>query len=138
MTVTAPVGSVDDLVGRLRNGTTVHEATALPASDGFRAMSEFDAARGELLLADVAVLVEGRTEKLALPHVFRALRVDVDRDGISIVECGGKANLVIFARLCGATGVPFLAAVDVPDALRRVFDTATALSADAHPSGARR
>lgn len=183
------------------HGTTVHQATALPASDGFRAMSEFDAERGELFLADVAVLVEGRTEKLALPHVFRALGVDVDRDGISIVECGGKANLVIFARLCHATGVPFLvlhdrdapprrdpipaerrlnellrslvgdervielapdfegvaglrrhrhkpeqawrrfhdlAAVDVPDSLRRVVDTATALAGVSNRSRAPR
>jgi len=90
------------------HGTSVHQAAPLPASEGFRAMSEFDAERGELFLADVAVLVEGRTEKLALPHVFRALGVDADRQGISIVECGGKANLVIFARLCQATGVPFL------------------------------
>ena len=70
-------------------------------------MSEFDAERGELFLADVAVLVEGRTEKLALPHVFRVLGVDVDREGISVIECGGKANLAIFVRLCQATGVPF-------------------------------
>jgi predicted ATPase len=93
-------------------GTTVHQAGPLQASEEFRAMSEFDAERGELFLADVAVLVEGRTEKLALPHVFRALAVDVDREGISIVECGGKANLVIFARLCQATGVPFLVVHD--------------------------
>jgi hypothetical protein len=93
-------------------GTTVHQAAVLPASDGFRAMSEFDAERGELFLADVAVLVEGRTEKLALPHVFRALGVDADREGISIVECGGKANLPVFVRLCQATGIPFLVVHD--------------------------
>lgn len=75
-------------------------------------MSEFDAERGELFLADVAVLVEGRTEKLALPHVFRVLGVDVDCQGISVIECGGKANLAIFVRLCQATGVPFVVVHD--------------------------
>ena len=93
-------------------GTTVHQAGALAAPEGFRAMSEFDAERSELFLADVAVLVEGRTEKLALPHVFRALGIDVDRVGISIVECGGKANLPVFVRLCEATGVPFVVVHD--------------------------
>lgn len=73
-------------------------------------MSEFNAERGELFLADVAVLVEGRTEKLALPHVFRILGVDVDCQGISVIECGGKANLAFFVRLCQATGVPFVVA----------------------------
>lgn len=93
-------------------GTTVHQAGPLSAPDGFRVMSEFDGERSELFLADAVVLVEGRTEKLALPHVFRALGVDVDRDGISIVECGGKANLPVFARLCRATGVPFVVVHD--------------------------
>lgn len=89
-------------------GTTVHQTGPLSAPDGFRAMSEFDGERSELFLADVAVLVEGRTEKLALPHVFRTAGIDVDREGISIVECGGKANLAVFVRLCRATGVPFV------------------------------
>jgi len=196
----AQLGELAVVTRDAEHGTTVHQAKALPASEGFRAMSEFDAERGELFLADVAVLVEGRTEKLALPHVFRALSVDVDREGISIVECGGKANLVIFARLCHATGVPFLVlhdrdapagrdpitserrlnellrslvgdervvelapdfeavaglrrhrhkpeqawrafraleAHDVPDALRRLVETATALTAAGHRSGAR-
>lgn len=93
-------------------GTTIHQAPALSAPEGFRAMSEFDAERSELFLADVAVLVEGRTEKLALPHVFRARGIDVDRAGISIVECGGKANLPVFVRLCRATGVPFVVVHD--------------------------
>lgn len=93
-------------------GTTVHQAGALSATEGFRAMSEFDAERSELFLADAAVLVEGRTEKLALPHIFRTLGIDVDRAGISIVECGGKANLPVFVRLCRATGVPFVVVHD--------------------------
>ena len=91
---------------------TVHQAGALAAPEGFRAMSEFDGERSELFLADVAVLVEGRTEKLALPHAFRTLGVDVDRDGISVVECGGKANLQVFIRLCEATGLPFVVVHD--------------------------
>ena len=56
-------------------------------------MTELDAARGELFLARAAVLVEGLTEKLALPFVFSALGYDVDREAISIIECGGKPNI---------------------------------------------
>ena len=44
-------------------------------------MSEFDAERAELFLARGALLVEGRTEKLAFPFVFRALGHDVDERG---------------------------------------------------------
>ena len=93
-------------------GTTVFQPGPLPAGDDFRTMSEFDAERGELFLARVAVLVEGRTEKLALPHVFRALGHDPDREAISIVECGGKGNIPVLARVCRACGVPVLAVHD--------------------------
>lgn len=78
----------------------------------FRVLSEFDAERSELLLARAAVLVEGLTEKLALPFVFAALGVNHDREGITIVECGGKANIPLYARVCRAAGVPFVAVHD--------------------------
>lgn len=86
-------------------GTVVTRPDALPGGEDFRAMSEFDAERSELFLADVAVLVEGRTEKLALPHMFRALGYDPDRYGISVVECGGKANIPVLAQVCRSVGV---------------------------------
>jgi putative ATP-dependent endonuclease of OLD family len=75
-------------------------------------MTEFDSARSELFLARAAVLVEGLTEKLVLPFVFATLGHNVDREAISIIECGGKPNLPIFARICRATGVPFVVVHD--------------------------
>jgi hypothetical protein len=101
------------LVERRRSGySTVTQPEALLADDEFRAQSEFDAERSELFLARAAVLVEGLTEKLALPFVFRALGYDPDREAISIVECGGKSNIPLFARVCAAVDVPFLAIHD--------------------------
>ncbi len=55
-------------------------------------MTEFDAARSELVLARAVVLVEGLTEKLVLPFVFSALGHDVDQDAISIVEIAETAG----------------------------------------------
>jgi hypothetical protein len=82
------------------------------ADEDFRVMTEFDAARSELFLARAVVLVEGLTEKLVLPFVFSALGYDVDREAISIVECGGKPNLPLFARICRAAGIPFVVVHD--------------------------
>ena len=78
----------------------------------FRVLTEFDAERAELFLARSAVLVEGQTEKLTLPFVFEALGHDPDLAGISIVECGGKSNIALFARICRAAGIPFVAIHD--------------------------
>ncbi len=93
-------------------GTKLLQPEALPEDEEFRAYSEFDAARGELFLAKAAVLVEGLTEKLALPFAFHALGHDPDRERISIIECGGKSNIPLVARIARAVGVPFVAVHD--------------------------
>ena len=89
-------------------GTRAIHPDPVSADEDFRVMTEFDAARSELFLARAVVLVEGLTEKLVLPFVFSALGYDVDREAISIVECGGKPNIPLFARICKATGIPFV------------------------------
>ena len=58
------------------------------------------------------LLVEGRTEKLTLPFVFRRSGYDVDREEITIVDCGGKPNIPLFLRICRAARVPFVAIHD--------------------------
>jgi predicted ATPase len=93
-------------------GTRALQPKPVSADDDFRVMTEFDAARSELFLAQAVVLVEGLTEKLVLPFVFAALGHDVDREAISIVECGGKPNIPLFARVCRAAGIPFVVVHD--------------------------
>lgn len=106
---------LDELVFTERRpdvGTLLLQPDPLPADEEFRAYSEFDSSRSELFLARAAVLVEGLTEKLTLPFVFTALGHDPDRERISIVECGGKGNIPLFARISRAVGVPFVALHD--------------------------
>jgi hypothetical protein len=93
-------------------GTTIVQPRPLPTDEGFRALSEFDAERSELFLARAALLVEGLSEKLVFPFLFRALGHDPDREAISIVECGGKPNIPLFARICEAAHVPYLVVYD--------------------------
>jgi hypothetical protein len=91
-----------------RAGTRALQPEPVTPDEDFRVMTEFDAARSELFLARAVVLVEGLTEKLVLPFVFATLGHDVDREAISIIECGGKPNLPLFARICRATGIPYM------------------------------
>jgi hypothetical protein len=99
-------------VERLDGGTTVVQREPLPPDENFQALAEFDAERSELFLARAALLVEGRTEKIVFPYVFRALGYDADREAISIVECGGKSSMVVVARVAAAAGVPFVVVYD--------------------------
>ncbi len=58
------------------------------------------------------MLVEGRTEKLVFPLLFDALAVDADKEGILVLECGGKGNMPLFARICNACDVPYVVVHD--------------------------
>ena len=75
-------------------------------------MCEFDAERSELFFSRAAILVEGMTEKITLPLVFRALGHDPDGEQISIVECGGKTNMPLFIEICRRARVPFVVVHD--------------------------
>ncbi len=109
------VGRLDELAlveHSPRTGTAVFQPEPLGADESFRAISEIDAERGELLLARAVLLVEGRTEKLTFPFVFNALGYDVDGEAITIVDCGGKPNMRLFIRICHAARVPCVAVHD--------------------------
>src|SRR3954465_4769673 len=103
-------------------GTSLFQPEPLAEAETFRALSEFDSDRAELFLARCAVLVEGRTEKLTLPLVFDALGVDADKEGILVLECGGKGNMPLFARIANACSVPYVVVHDrdAPGGLRPV------------------
>lgn len=89
-------------------GTTLCQPPSLATDESFRALVEFDAERSELFLARAALLVEGMTEKLAFPFAFEALGYDADREAVAVIECGGKANIPLFARICVECGIPFV------------------------------
>lgn len=93
-------------------GSTVRQLEPIDADDEFRAACEFDAERSELFLSRATILVEGLTEKVGLPYVFAALGHDADREAISVVECGGKANIPLFVEICKRVGVPYVVVHD--------------------------
>lgn len=77
-----------------------------------RLMTEFDAQRNELFFAKKVMLVEGNTEKIAVPLVFQAMQADINQLGVSIVECGGKTKLPLFVRVLKAFGIPYVVLAD--------------------------
>ncbi len=82
-----------------------------------RLISEFDSQRNELFFAKKVLFVEGNTEKVAVPLILRALGIDVNKEGFSIIECGGKTKIGLFAKVAKAFGIPhfILADEDDPD-----------------------
>src|SRR5256885_1974139 len=94
------------------HGTTLFQPEPLAEAEAFRVLSEFDSDRAELFLARAVLLVEGRTEKLSFPLVFQALGIEPDKEGVLILECGGKGNIPLFARICNACDVPYVVVHD--------------------------
>ena len=94
------------------HGTTLFQPQPLAEAESFRALSEFDTDRAELFLARAALLVEGRSEKMTFPLVFDALGVEADKEGVLVLECGGKGNIPLFARICNACGIPYVVVHD--------------------------
>ena len=88
------------------------EPGTLSDAERIRIQAEFDHERSEMFFADKVVLVEGQTERLSLPFVFTAMGHDVDAEGISIVEMGGKGNLPLAARLLVQLHIPFVVVFD--------------------------
>ena len=101
-----------------------------------RLAAEFDHERAEMFFATSVVLVEGQTERLALPFIFRAMGHDPDAEGIAIVEVGGKSNLPLAAQILRDLGIPFVVVFDadrgaasaaLDDEIRRAADPAPAV-----------
>lgn len=87
-------------------------AELLTDAQRVRLEAEFDRERTEMFFATVVVLVEGQTERLALPLIFRRLGHDPDALGISITEVGGKGNLVLVARVLAELRIPHVVVFD--------------------------
>lgn len=85
---------------------------ALSDAERVRLAAEFDHERSEMFFARSVILVEGQTERLALPSIFRAMGHDADAEGIAIVEVGGKSNLPLAARLLRDLEIPFVVVFD--------------------------
>lgn len=90
-----------------QSGTTVRRSD-LPSDETRRQklIKELDPERNELFFASRLLLVEGDTEKLALPQYARRLGLDLDHEGATIVEVGGKRNLQEFASIARSLQIP--------------------------------
>ena len=60
----------------------------------------------EAMFARKVILVEGESEVLILPYLFRLVDFDPILEGITIVRCGGKSEIDRFYRLYSEFGIP--------------------------------
>lgn len=105
--VTIPEYDEIFIISKSENGTkkNVSSLEKTPAiEEKFR--KELDPERSELFFAKKVLLVEGDTEKLALPEYAKRENLDFDNVGSTIIEVGGKRNLKSFAELVLSFNIP--------------------------------
>jgi putative ATP-dependent endonuclease of OLD family len=99
-----------------KEGTVIKQATKVELAENerkaLRLLTEFDAQHDELFFARKVIFVKGNTEKVALPLTFESIGVDINRLGISVVECGGKTTLPLFMRVAEALEIPYVVLAD--------------------------
>jgi putative ATP-dependent endonuclease of OLD family len=78
------------------------------ARKNFKIGNRFDAARNEILFARRALLCEGYGDRIAVLLVAEKLGLDPDAEGCAVIDCGGKAGIELFVRVCQALKIPFL------------------------------
>lgn len=102
------------IVSRDSSNTTEVRVSTLKLSAKLKEKlrKELDAERNELFFARHVILVEGDTEKHAIPEYARRMSLDLNRLGCSVVEVSGKRNLKMFAELVSSLGIPYTMVFD--------------------------
>jgi putative ATP-dependent endonuclease of OLD family len=74
----------------------------------FKLGNRFDAARNEVVFASKALLTEGYGDRIAALLTAEKLGLDLDAEGVVVVDCGGKAGIELVVRVCRALRIPFV------------------------------
>lgn len=72
----------------------------------FRIYSNFNSERSEIFFAKKVLLVEGDSDKILWTTIAEEkYKININKQGISIIECGGKNGVVYFLGVCKLLGL---------------------------------
>ena len=105
--ITIPEFNEIILVSKNGEGTHIKKST-LNADEGLKNKfrKELDPERNEMFFAKKLLIVEGDTEKMAFPEFAKRMKIDFDSVGSTIIEVGGKRNLIDFVELALSLEIP--------------------------------
>ena len=70
----------------------------------------FDPSKSAMLFAELVILVEGRSEKIAVPHIAEKMQLDTTE--VEVVDCDGNGNIPIYQRILEGFGIKYVAWID--------------------------
>lgn len=72
----------------------------------FRIYTQFNTERNELFFARKVILVEGDADKILWTTICeKRWGLDLNKEGVSIIECGGKGGVNYFVGVCKLVGI---------------------------------
>ncbi|SDR88111.1 Predicted ATP-dependent endonuclease of the OLD family, contains P-loop ATPase and TOPRIM domains [Maribacter dokdonensis] len=72
----------------------------------FKIYSHFNTERNEIFFAKKILFVEGASDKIFYTTIFEEKwNIDIDKIGLSIIDCNGKGGIIYFGGLCSALGM---------------------------------
>lgn len=76
------------------------------AKEKFRIYTQFNTERNELFFARKVILVEGDADKILWTTLCEnRWALDLDKGGVTIIECGGKGGINYFIGVCKLVGI---------------------------------
>lgn len=102
---------IELIVKNRDSGTFVLEKSDKITSDflkntQFTTYTHFNTERNELFFAKKILLVEGASDKILFATLCKEKwNIDVNKEGISIIECGGKLGVLFFIGVCRLSGI---------------------------------
>jgi len=102
------------LVRKSNMGTSIYSGIHIDEEhiDEIKMASKFNEEINEVFFANHVVLVEGPADKIACKMALEKLGVELDKEGISIVECGSNTNVKPFAKILTSFSIPAYALID--------------------------
>lgn len=98
-----------------RRETSVRQWTGVDLMDDvarhLKALKRFEPTSSAMLFADLAILVEGQTEKVCLPALAEQLGIPHACD-VEVVDCGGAEGVVAYQELAECFGLKYVAWID--------------------------
>lgn len=89
----------------------------------FKIYTHFNTERNELFFANKVLLVEGPSDKILWTTLLEEKwGIDIDKEGISIIECNGKGGVIYFIGVCRLCGIEDFFAVWDQDADEEYID----------------
>jgi len=81
-------------------------------TDRLKLITRFDVTASEVFFAKAVLLVEGPEDKTASIKAFQLSKINTDKEGISIIPCGGKSGMPFMARILTSLKIPTYALCD--------------------------